>query len=147
MHDKLLITTHLPNLLAKYKLSKFLCFRAIVYPRLVKMFYANLGLLDNKISWHVMCKHLIIDAKSLATEFEMNASPSKLTTRSFLDYRKEMAIDILFPYQTLRNSSRKTLITSLSPKDRILHFVIYKVLFLKLQTLLKSLIMSFSICG
>ena len=77
-HDKILVSTHLPTILEKYKLTKFLCFREIVYPRLVRMFYANLGLFNDKVSCYVMYKHLIIDAKLIAKEFEIDASPPKL---------------------------------------------------------------------
>ena len=65
----------------------------------------------------------------LAKEFKMDASPPKLIVGSFPYYRKEMAIDMLFPYQPLKDSSEKTLIIDLSLKDRILHFIICKVLF------------------
>ena len=98
VHNKLLVTTHLPKLFAKYKLTKFLCFRDIVYPRLVKMIYANLGLIDDKVSCYVMHKYLIIDVELLAKEFEMDASPPQLIIRSLPNYKKKMAIDILFHY-------------------------------------------------
>ena len=38
-------------------------------------------------------------------------------------------MNMLFPYWTLWDSSGKTLITGLSLEDRILHFVICKILF------------------
>ena len=89
VHDKLLVTTHLPPLLEKYKLAKFICFKSIVYPRLVKMFYANLGAIDDKLSCYVMHKHLVIDFDTLAREFEMDASPPKLFVEDFPNYTKE----------------------------------------------------------
>ena len=89
VHDKLLITTHLFPLLAKCKLAKFLCFKSNAYLRLVKMmFYANSGAIDDKLSCYVMHKHLIIDFNTLALEFEMDASPSKVSTSDFPDYNK-----------------------------------------------------------
>ena len=78
VHDKLLVTTHLLTLLEKYKLTKFLSFRETIYPRLVRMFYANLGSTNDKVSCYVMHKHLIIDVRLLAKEFEMDASLPKL---------------------------------------------------------------------
>ena len=95
------------------------------------MFYANLGLVDDKVSYYVMHKHIILDSEMLVKEFEMDASPLKLTAGSFPDYRKELALEMLFPYQTLKDLNRKTLITNLSLEGRILHFVICKVLFLR----------------
>ena len=62
------------------------------------MSYANLSSVDDKVSCYIMHKHLIINVESLAKEFEMDTSSPKLTARSFLDYRKEMAIGMLFPY-------------------------------------------------
>ena len=50
------------------------------------MFYANLGATNDKVSCHIMHKHNIIDANILAKEFEMDASPAKLTYGSFSDY-------------------------------------------------------------
>ena len=108
LHDKLLVTTHLPQLLEKYELTKFSCFKAIVYPRLVKMFYANLGLANDKVSCYIMYKHLITDVESLTKEFEMEASFLKLIATSFPNYKKEMTIDMFFPYQTLKDSKGKT---------------------------------------
>ena len=69
-----------------------------------------------------MHKHLFIDAKMLVKKFEMDASRFGLYARSFTDYRKKLAIDVFFPYSTPRDSSGKTLINGLSPKDWILHF-------------------------
>ena len=85
VHDKLLVTTYILQLLEKYKLIKFLCFRSIVYPRLVKMFYANLSSVDDKVSCYVMHKHIIIDFEMLAKGFKMEASPLKLTVGSSPD--------------------------------------------------------------
>ena len=64
------------------------------------------------------------------------------------DYYKDLAINLLFPYQTPRDVSGKLINTDLSPKDRILHFFIYKVLFLLVLLILLILwMMKFSICG
>ena len=41
------------------------------------MFYANLWLIDDKVSYYVMHKPLIIDAELLAKEFKMDASSPK----------------------------------------------------------------------
>ena len=62
------------------------------------MFYANLGAYNDKVSCYVMYKHLIIDVDLLGKELEMDASRFKQTVGSFLDYRKELAIDMLFLY-------------------------------------------------
>ena len=83
-HDKLLVTNYLPPLLEKHKLAKFLCFKSNAYPRLVKMFYENLGVTDDKLSCYVMHKHLIIYFDVLAWEFKMDASPPKVFARDFL---------------------------------------------------------------
>ena len=93
------------------------------------MFYANLRSANDKVSCYVMHKHLIIDTELLAKEFKMGVFPPKLQAGSFLNYKKELTIDMLFPYRTPRDSSGKTIITGLSPKDRLLHFIICKVLF------------------
>ena len=95
------------------------------------MFYANLGAIDDKVSCYIMHKHLIIDVDLLAKEFTMGASLLKLQVGSFLNYKKELVIDIFFSYRTPRDLSGKTLIMSLSLEDRILHFVLCKVLFLQ----------------
>ena len=79
------------------------------------MFYANLGSTNDKVSYYIMHKHIIIDCKMLAKEFEIDVCPPKLTTGSFLDYKKELAIKMLFYYQTPKDLSGKTLIISLSP--------------------------------
>ena len=42
------------------------------------MFYVDLRLADDEVSCYVMHKHMIIDAKLLAKEFEMDASPPKI---------------------------------------------------------------------
>ena len=78
VNNKFLVSTYLLALLEKYKFSKFLCFKEIVYPRLVRMLYANLGSTDDKVSCYIVHKHLIIDVKLLAKEFEKNVSPPKL---------------------------------------------------------------------
>ena len=38
------------------------------------MFYANLGVANDKVGFYVMHKHLIIGTKLLANEFEMDTS-------------------------------------------------------------------------
>ena len=76
-----------------------------------------------------MHKRLVIDFETLAKEFEMDASPLTIQAGSFPSYKKGLAIDMPFPYQTPWDVSRKLMITNLSPEDRILHFVICKVLF------------------
>ena len=75
-----------------------------------------------------MHKHLIIDAELLAKEFEIDPSPPMLVIGSFPNYRKEKSIDMLFPYQILKDLSGKTFIIGLFLEDRIFHFVICKVL-------------------
>ena len=92
------------------------------------MFYANLRSVDDKVSYYMMHKHIVIDSEILAKQFKTDASP-RLTIGSFPDYKKELAIEMLFPYQTPKDVSGKIMITSLSSKDRILHFGICKVLF------------------
>ena len=86
MHDKLLVTTHLPPLLEKYKFTKFLYFKSTVYPRLVRMFYANLEAVDDKVSCYVMHKYIVIDSNVLGREFEMHPSPPKLQAKDFPYY-------------------------------------------------------------
>ena len=83
VHNKLLVSTHLPFLLEKYKLAKFLCFKANAYSRLVRMYHANLGVADDKLSCYVMHKHLVIDFDVIAKEFKMDASPPKLMVGDF----------------------------------------------------------------
>ena len=71
-HDKLLVSTHLPLLLEKYKLTKFLCFKVIVYLKLVRMLNANMATIDDELSCYVMHKHMIIDFDIFAKEFDMD---------------------------------------------------------------------------
>ena len=78
VHDKMLVTTHLPSLSEKYKLPKFLCFVEIVYPRFVRMFYENLGLVYDKVRCFIMHRHMIINVELLVKEFEMDEFPPKL---------------------------------------------------------------------
>ena len=91
------------------------------------MFSVNLVVTNDKLSCHVMQKHMIINLDIFPKEFEMDPSLSKLTVGSFPSFKKEFSIDLLFPCQTLMDVSRKFLIIGLSPKDRIIHFVICKV--------------------
>ena len=93
------------------------------------MFYTNLGSINDKVSCYVIHKHLIIDVELLAKEFEMDASLPELQVRSFPNYKKELAIDMLFPYWNPKDLSGKTLIMGLSLEDWILHLVICRVLF------------------
>ena len=62
------------------------------------MFNANLATINDKLSCYMMHKHLIINLDVLAKEFEMDISSPKLIVGSFPSYRKELAIDMLFPY-------------------------------------------------
>ena len=48
-----------------------------------------------------MYKHLFINANTLTNDFEMDASPPKLIVGSFTSYRKELAVEMFFPYSTL----------------------------------------------
>ena len=59
----------------------------------------------------------------------MNPSFPKLTIVFFLDYYKDLAINLLFTYQTPRDISEKLMIMGLSLEDRTLYFIIHKVLF------------------
>ena len=129
VRDKTRVTTHLPHLLKKYKLIKFLYSKSNAYLRLVRIFYANLGVVDDKLSCYVMHRHVIIDFDVLAKDSEMDATLPKLAPGDFPDFTKDKAIDMLFPFQSHRDSSKKFMITRLSPKDRILHFILCKVLF------------------
>ena len=81
------------------------------------MFYANLRLTNDKVSYYVMHKHMIIDAELLAKKFQMDASSLKFQARSFPNYRKEFTIDRHFPYRTPTNLSGKALIAGLSLED------------------------------
>ena len=65
----------------------------------------------------------------------MHTSPTKLTIRSFANYNKKKAITMLFPYSTPKDVNVKFLITILSPKDRILHFALYRVIIPKIINL------------
>ena len=82
-------------------LTKLLCFKTTIYPRLVKMYSENLRATDNKLSCYVMHKHIVKDSKFFVNEFIMDPTSPMLTMGSFLIYRKKLAIDLLFPYQTL----------------------------------------------
>ena len=62
------------------------------------MFYANLRSTNDKVSCYVIHKHIIIDFEMLTKEYKMYASPPKLTIGSILNYKKELAFDMLFPY-------------------------------------------------
>ena len=78
------------------------------------MFYANLTIVDDKLSCYVMHKYIVIDFECFANEFRMDTSLSKLSVGSFVYYSQEQAISMLFPYSTPRDISEKLLITSLS---------------------------------
>ena len=75
-----------------------------------------------------MHKHLVINSKFFTTKFDMDSSIFKLSVESFSKYTKYLAINILFPYSTLKDSSGKLTITSLSLEDKILCYTIYKVI-------------------
>ena len=53
------------EILAHYKLVKFVCFDASCYPRLVKLFYANLGVSLGKLSCYVMNKRIVLDIATM----------------------------------------------------------------------------------
>ena len=100
LHDKLLTAAHLPKLLEKYRLIKFLCFKANIYPRMVRMFNANLVIINDKLSCYVMHKQLVINFEVFAKEFNICPTSPKLTIRSFPNHTKDLAIILLFPYST-----------------------------------------------
>ena len=62
------------------------------------MFKANFVITNDKLSYYIMHKHLIIDSEVFAKEFDMDANLPKLIASSFLDYNKDLTISILFPY-------------------------------------------------
>ena len=47
--DKLMASTYLPSFLEKYKLTMFLCHKATIYPRLIRMFSTNLIAIDDNL--------------------------------------------------------------------------------------------------
>ena len=93
------------------------------------MFNANLAIIDDEPSCYVMHKHMVIDFDIFEKEFDMDPSLQKLTTASIPDYHKDLAINLLFSYQTPKDVSGKLMIIALSLKDRILYLVICKLLF------------------
>ena len=129
LNEKLLPFTYFPTLLEKYRLAELLCFKTIVYPGLVRIFSANLTTINDKLSYYVMHKHMVIDSKVIVTKFEMDYGPPKLIIGSFPIYYNELAIRLLFPHLNVKDVSRKLMITGLSLENQILHFIIYKVLF------------------
>ena len=93
------------------------------------MFSVNLAIVDDRLSCYIMQKHIVINSEIFTKEFDVDLSLPKLTVGSFLTCTKDLSIDILFPYQSPRDVNRKLMIIGLSLEDRILHFIIYKVLF------------------
>ena len=91
------------------------------------MFHAHFVVFDD-----VMQKHIVIDAKTFANEFNMDTSSAKLTIGSHANCNKEKFIAMLFPFSTLRDVDGKLLITSLSLKDRIICFALCKVIILRI---------------
>ena len=62
------------------------------------MFNANLATTNDKLLCYVMHKHLVIDFKVFAKKFNMDPNPLKLTATSFLDYNKNLTINLLFSH-------------------------------------------------
>ena len=70
---------NLYEVLEHYKLTKFVSYNEKCYPRLVRMFYANLGVIFGKLSCYVMNKKIVLNMQILAELFEMDvATPYKL---------------------------------------------------------------------
>ena len=114
------------EILEHYKLVNFVTHNSVCYPRLVKMWYANLGVMTGKLSAYVMGKKLVLDVKTLAELFEMDGlAPCKLA-HDFDEYNKDEAKKLLFPVVPPHTSSGKTFTTGLSIQDRLLHYTLIK---------------------
>ena len=118
----------LHEILEYYHLTKFVSFSEKCYPRLVRMFYANLGVMAGKVSCYVMNKKLVLDLQTLADLFELDASAPCKLAKDFEDFSRAEALKLLFPNQELTKPSGKILISKLSVEDRLLHFTIVKCL-------------------
>ena len=81
-------------------------------PKLVRIFSANLVVVDDKLSYYVMHKYLVIDSKVFGKEFDMDLTPLKLTVRFFPNYSKDLGINLLFPYTTQKDVSEKLMLIS-----------------------------------
>ena len=85
----------------------------------------------DKLPHYVFHRHIVSDFEVLATKFKMDSSLTKSSIRSFLEFTKDLAINMLFPYSILKNLSAKLMITGLSLKYRTIHYTICKVIFLR----------------
>ena len=72
-------------------------FKANTYPWLIKKFYSNLATSDDKLSYYLMHKYIVVDVESFVNEFDMDASLTKPIVGFFVDYNKEKAIAMFFP--------------------------------------------------
>ena len=67
----------------------------------MRMFSANLVAINDKLSYYVMHIHIAIDSNIFTKEFDVDSILLKLITRSFPNYKKELAIELMFPHQAL----------------------------------------------
>ena len=87
---------NLYEVLEYYKLSKFMSYNEKCYPRLVRTFHANLGVMPKKLLCYVINKKIVLDVWTLAELFEMNdTTPCKLP-KDFQDFSREEALKFLF---------------------------------------------------
>ena len=80
-----------------YKLVKFVSFNDVYYPRLVRIWYANLGVMPGKLSTYVMNKQVMLDMNTMVDLFEIDGSTSSKLPHDFEEYNKEEATKLLFP--------------------------------------------------
>ena len=88
---------NLYEILEHYKLVKFVCFNASYYPRLVRMFYANLRVLLGKLFRYVMNKRIVLDIATMVELFDMNSIPPKILAKDHPRYSREETVKLLFP--------------------------------------------------
>ena len=61
------------------------------------MFYANLGVLVDKLSCYVMNKQIVLDVQKMVELFEMNGIPPWTLAKDYPKYNREEVVRLLFP--------------------------------------------------
>ena len=91
--------TNLFEILEHFKLVKFVCFSDNCYPRLVRMFYANLGVVPGTLSGYVMNKRIVLNIATMTELFDMDGAPPKILGKDHPAYCREEALKLLFTNQ------------------------------------------------
>ena len=110
--------------LEHYKLVKFVCYNESCHPRLVKMFFSNLGVFPGKLSCYVLNKRIVLDVQTLADLFDMDSTPPWTLAKDYPKYSQEATIRLLFP-----NAWSNNPLVKFSQLDYLLKIGCYTLLF------------------